>query len=188
MGKLSEAKILGGIGALLMLCGGFILPGIGAIVGLVLLFIAVKYISDEVKDQGIFDNYLMHFICSIIAIVAVVLIFFASIGFSFTFFTAIQKMNFTDFNSVWSFFEPYLLWWVIAIAIGWIFLVIGALYLRKCYDSMASHTKVHLFSTTGLVYFIGAVTLIIGIGILIIFIAKVLEIVAYFSLPEKISD
>ena len=36
MSKLSEAKILGGIGALLMLFGGFLLPGIGAIIGLII--------------------------------------------------------------------------------------------------------------------------------------------------------
>lgn len=187
MSKLSEAKILGGIGAILMLLGGFILPGIGAIIGLILLFIAVKYIAEIAKDEKIFDNYLMHFICSIIAIVAVVLIFFYSIGgFSLSFFTALESMEFTDFNSVWSFFEPYIYWWLLALIIGWIFVVIGAMYLRKSYNSIAEHTKVHLFRTTGLIYFIGAITLIIAIGIIIILVAKILEIVAYFSLPEKL--
>ena len=57
MSKLSEAKILGGIGALLMLLGGFIIPGLGGIIGLILIFIAVKYISEECKDKSIFDNY-----------------------------------------------------------------------------------------------------------------------------------
>ena len=69
-----------------MLIGGFILPGIGAIIGLVILFIAVKYIADVAKDESIFNNYLMHFICSIIAVVTVVIIFFVSIGgFSLSF-------------------------------------------------------------------------------------------------------
>ena len=186
MSKLSEAKILGGIGAILMLFGGFILPGLGAIIGLVLVFIAVKYIASETKDESIFDNYLMYFICSIIAIVAVVVIFFYSIGFSLTFFTALESMEFTDFSSVWDFFSQYLLAWIIAAVVGWIFIIISALYLRKCYDSIAKRTNVHLFKTTGLVYLIGVVTLIIGIGIVIMLIAKIIEIVAYFSLPEKL--
>jgi len=189
MGKLSEAKILGGIGALLMLLGGFILPGIGAIIGLILLFIAVKYITKETKDQSIFDNYLMHFICSIIAIVAVVVIFFLSIGgFSLTFFKALESMQFTDFNSVWNFFAPYIIWWIVALLIGWIFLTISALYLRKCYNSIADHTKINTFKTTGLIYFIGAITSIIGIGFIILLVAKIFEIVAYFSLPEKLQS
>jgi uncharacterized membrane protein len=185
MSKLSEAKILGGIGALLMLFGGFILPGLGAIVGLILIFIAVKYVSEECKDKSIFDNYLMHFVYTVIAIVAVVVIFFASIG-GFTFFTVLESMDFTDFNSVWTFFEPYIMWWILALLIGWVFLIISSIYLKKSYYSIAKKTKVNSFRTTGLLYFIGAITLIIAVGIIIILIAKILEIIAYFHLPEKV--
>ena len=187
MSKLSEAKILGGIGAILTLIGGFIIPGIGAIISLVLIFIAIKYIARETKDNSIFDNYLMHFITSIIAIVAMGLIFFISIGgFSFTFFKALESIEFTDVNSVWSFFSPYIFLWLIAIIIGWVFLIISALYLRKSYKSISKLTKVHMFETTGFVYFIGAITLIVGIGIFIILVAKILEIIAYFKLPDEL--
>jgi len=185
MSKLSEAKILGGIGALLMLFGGFLLPGLGAIIGLILLFIAVKYISDESKDSSIFDNYLLHFIYSIVAIVAVVVIFFISIG-SLTFFTVVESMDFSDFNSVWNFFEPYIIWWFFALIVGWIFLIFSAFYLRKSYYTIADRTDVHLFRTTGFIYFLGAILLIIVIGIFFMMVAKILEIIAYFRLPAKL--
>jgi uncharacterized membrane protein len=74
----------------------------------------------------------------------------------------------------------------IALIVAWILLILGTLYLRKSYNSIAEHTKVDLFKTTGLVYFIGALTLIVIIGIFIIIVAKILEIVAYFSLPENL--
>jgi len=185
MSKLSEAKILGGIGALLMLLGGLAVPGLGGIIGLILIFIAVKYISEECKDKSIFDNYLLQFIYKIIAIVAVFVIFIISVG-GFTFFTVIESIDFTDFNSVWNFFEPYIIWWILAIVVGWVFLIISSLYLKKSYYSIADHTKVKLFRTTGLVYFIGAITLIIGVGLIIIFIAQIMEIIAYFRLPAKL--
>ncbi len=185
MSKLSEAKILGGIGALLMLFGGLLLPGLGALVGLIMIFIAVKYISNECRDTSIFDNYLLNFIYTIVAIFAVVAIFLFSIG-GFTFFTLVESMDFTDYNSVWSFFEPYIKWWILALVVGWIFMIISAFYLKKSYYTIADKTKVNLFRTTGLFYFIGAITLIFVIGIFIILIAKVLEIIAYFKLPEKI--
>ena len=44
-----ESKILRELEAILMILGGFILPGIGAIIGFVLLFIEVKFIADEAK-------------------------------------------------------------------------------------------------------------------------------------------
>jgi len=185
MGKVHDAKLLGGIGAILMLIGGAVIPGIGAIIGLILLFIAVKYIAEDTKNESIFDNYLMHFICTIIAIVAIFVIFFASIG-GFTFFTAMQKINFQDPQAVWNFFSPYIVWWVLGLVIGWIFFVIGAFYLRKSYNSIAEHTKQNLFKTTGTVYFIGAITLIVLVGALIILIAKIIEIVAYLTLPDQL--
>ena len=185
MSKLSEAKILGGIGALLMLFGGFLLPGLGAIIGLILLFIAVKYISNECKDSSIFDHYLLSFIYIIVAIVAVVSIFLLSIG-SITFFSVVESMDFTDFNSVMDFFAPYIIWWILALIIGWVFFIFSALYLKKCYYTIAEKTNVHMFRTAGLVNLIGAVTLIIAIGILILLVARILEFVAYFQLPDKL--
>ena len=101
MSKLSEAKILGGVGAILMLIGIFVPTGVVSIIGLILIFIAVKYIADETKDEEIFKNYLMHFILSIIAIVAVIvvmLISFGAIG-GLAFFNSLTGAEFTDFAS-----------------------------------------------------------------------------------------
>jgi len=70
MGNISNAKIFGGIGALLMLLG--IIPqtfGILGLIGFIMVFIAVKIIADESKDKDIFNNYLYSFILVIIAVV-----------------------------------------------------------------------------------------------------------------------
>jgi len=188
MTKLSEAKILGILGLVIMLLGG-VFAGIGMIVGLVLVFIAVKFISEETKDKTIFDNYLMHFVFVVLAVIAVVVIFFASIGgFSLTFFEALEGMEFNSFEAVWNFFSPYIVWWTIALSIGYVFIIISALYLKKSYYSIAEKTNVHLFRTTGFVYFIGAVTLIIIVGIFVLVIAKILEIIAFAFLPEKLQS
>jgi len=189
MSRLSEAKILGGIGAILMLLGGFFLPGLGAILGLILVFIAVKYISEETKDKTIFDNYLFHFIYIVIAIVAVVTIFFYSIGgFELTFFKMIENAEISDFSSFLDFFGPYLIWWAVALIVGYIFIIISSWYYKKCYYSIAEHTDVQLFRTTGLIFFIGAITMIIGVGLIVIMVAKILEIIAFFRLPEKLPN
>jgi uncharacterized membrane protein len=185
MGKLSEAKILGGIGALLMLIGGGIVAGVGAIIGLILIFIAVRYIANETKDNSIFDNYLMHFIFTIIAIVAFVAIFFVSIG-GLTFFTGFEDLNPSDPMAVWDYIQPFIVWWVVGGLIAWIFFIISAIYLRKSYNSITEHTGVGFFRTTATIYLIGAVSAIILIGFLIIIVAKIIEIIAFFMLPDKL--
>ncbi len=189
MSQIGQAKILGGIGALLSLLT--IVPTIGfllGIIGLVLIFIAVKYIADETKNHSIFQNYLMNFLFSIIAIVAVFVIMIMSFGLAggMSWVTSLQEQNITDPSAVLSNFGTLIGGCVLALFVAWILLIISSLYLRKSYNSIAEHTKVDLFKTTGLVYFIGAVTLIIIIGVFIIIVAKILELVAYFSLPETL--
>lgn len=193
MRNLSEAKVYGGIGAILMLIGIFIPYGgpIISIIGLVFIFIAVKAISEITKDEDIFRNYLMHFIFTILAFVAIIVImiiaFGAAGGFSWiTEITELQSEDITDFNTFWDLFGDMIVGAIVALIVGWILAIISAIYLRKSYNSIAEHTKVGTFKTTGTIYLIGAITVIILIGFLIIFIAKILEIVAYFSIPEAL--
>ena len=82
MGKLSNAKIFGGLGALLLFIGSFVpyLNFVLPLVGLVLVFIAVKYISDETKDNSIFSNFLINFILTVIAFVALIAGLIITIG------------------------------------------------------------------------------------------------------------
>ena len=188
--KLSNAKIFGGIGAILAFVGLFFMPLL--IVGIILIFVAVKYISDEVKDKDIFNNYLYSFILSIIAWIAIFVIFISTLGiiFGFSFFDPSQFTNFTDityFEENFGLAIGGLVGCILAIIVGWILFILSALYLRKSYNGIAEHTKVDLFRTTGLVNFIGAVTLIIGIGFIIWIIARILEIASFFSLPDTLA-
>lgn len=190
MAELSNAKVFGGIGAILMLVGTFI-PNVGAIVsivGLVLVFIAVKTISELTNDKEIFSNYLMNFIFSIISIVALFVIMLIAFGAAggFSWITEIQSADITDFESFWAYFGTIIGACILALIVAWILSIIAAIYLRRSYNSIAEHTKVDLFKTTGTVYFIGAITTIILIGFLILFIARIIEIIAYFKLPDEL--
>ena len=190
MAELSNAKIFGGIGAILMLIGGFV-PYAGPIVsilGLVLLIIAVKTISELTKDKDIFSNYLMHFIFGILTIVAIFVIMLIAFGAAggFTWIFSLETAEITDFESFWAYFGDIIGGCVLALIIGWILSIIAAIYLKRSYNSIAEHTKVGLFKTTGTAYFIGAITTIVLIGFLILLIARIIEIIAYFSLPDKL--
>ena len=190
MGELSNAKMYGGIGAILLLIGGFV-PTVGpivSIVGLVLIFIAVKYISQITKDEDIFKNYLMNFILSVISIVAIFVIMLIAFGAAggFSWITEIQTANITDFNTFLDYFGGLIGACVLALIVGWILSILAAMYLRRSYNAIAEHTKVDLFKTTGTLYFFGAITTIILIGFLILFIARIVEIIAYFKLPDEL--
>ena len=191
MSDLGNVKTYGGVGALLMLIGAFI-PYAGpilSIVGLILVFIAVKSVSELTKDKEIFKNYLYHFIFSIISIVAIfiiILIGFGAVG-GFSWITSLQNIEIKDFATFWEYFGGLIGYAILALLIGWILGIISAIYLRRSYNSIATNTKVSLFRTTGTVYFVGAITTIILIGFIILFVARIIEIIAYFSLPDNLS-
>lgn len=189
MASLSQAKTLGGIGSILALLSGLLFwapysSGIGLlIVGLVLMLIAVKNIADTTGDQSMFNNMLYSVILAIIGpVIAAVVVFIAAASFLGTF------RSFTPgTTSLPSGFLAVLGIIILAGVLLWVCILISTVFLKKSYDAIATRLRVDMFRTTGLLFLIGAATLIVLVGVLILFIAAILQIVAFFSIPEQVS-
>src|SRR5437667_12622812 len=84
MASLGQAKSLGGVGSILVLIAGFIPPAgfVVAIIGFILILIAVKYVSDAFTDRTIFNNMI---IAVILAILGFVAFFVAVLGAIYSF-------------------------------------------------------------------------------------------------------
>jgi len=174
MATMKDAKLLGGIGSILTLLGGVPHLGAAALVGYVLILIAVKYISDIVGDKKIFDNMLI----SVIAIIAgLVIAIIAIIGVAISaIFAAPRTHTFMPGAILLSIIAPLI--------VVWAALTFGAYYLKKAYEQIAAYTGVDMFKTAGLLYLIGAATSIVIIGLLILLVASILQTVAFFTLPD----
>jgi len=190
MNELSNAKSLGVVGALLSLIGIF-LPSFGiflALVGFILILVAVKNISEVTKDKTIFNNFLYAFILEIIAFVValiIVLFVFQSVG-GISYFTELQNMAYTNPGEIIDYLMPFILGALAAFIILCFIMIISAIFYKKCFDKIGEKTNVKWFSTTGLLFLIGAATLIIIIGFFILIIALIFQIIAFFSLPETL--
>jgi len=163
MSKLGDAKTLGGIGAILLL-----IPGV-SIVGYILILIATKYVSDELGDKSIFDNMLYAVIAGIIGVAAAAFIIFTGAVFG-----------------AFSFALSAIAGIVVGLAIAWIALIISSIFIRRAYDTMATKLNVNMFRTAGMLYFVGAILTIILVGFVILFIAAILQIVAFFGIPDSV--
>jgi len=190
MGELSNIKTLGGIGSLLLLIG-LLVPFAGFIIlliGLILTFIAVKTFSEKTKQEDIFKNYLRHFILIIIGIISAIIIL--SIGFTavggIAWVTSIQNVEITDMQTFLQYYGDIVGYALCALVIAWICIVISAIYLQRSYNDIAEQTNVALFRTTAKFYLYGSLCMIILIGFIIIIIGKIIEIIAYFSLPDDL--
>ncbi len=183
MSSLSQAKTLGGIGSILVLLS--MIPyagGVLGLVGFVLILVAVKYISDALTDKSIFSNMLVSVILAIIGLIVGIL-FAAAILFSyFGGFRAPPDPSMFMGPHIYTFLKTLLL----AIAPIWVFSIASAIFLRRSYDTIASKLKISMFSTAAVLFLIGAVLAIVLIGFIIIFVAEILQAVAFFSIPEQV--
>ena len=185
MGSLSEAKTLGGVGSILILLS-FVptVGGILAIIGFVLVLVAVKYISDSVGDRTIFNNMIIAVILAIIAIIALVVVVLGSI-LRFVGLGGGFMGPFTPSNPLPSDVIGLIVSIFLGLVVAWVLYLVSAVFLRRIFSSIASRLNVGMFGTVGLLYLIGAATLIILVGIIILFVAEILQIVAFFSIPDQ---
>jgi uncharacterized membrane protein len=195
---IQTSKTLGGVGALLLVispltfvAGAF--GGLLGLVGLILVLIAMKGLSDHYMEAGIFNNSLYGVIISIIGVVVFLAALFVtaisffsdylgvdlSTAFSDpTAFSSIDWVNILTFSDVMDFVTGI----IISVVVLFIFAIIAAIFYRKSLTSLAERSGVGLFGTAGLLLLIGAVLTIIAIGFIIIWIALILLLVAFFQI------
>jgi uncharacterized membrane protein len=193
--RLSQAKVFGGIGSILVILG--IIPYAGvvlAIVGLILILISLKYISDEVGDPKIFRYAMISVIVGIVGYAVLVIFVLASL-LTFAVFGGnsivtnvytippgmplqqAQNLRQQDFIGL-------LLAFIGVLLLAWIILIISSVFVKLSYDRISRSLGVGLFSTAALLYLIGAALMIIIIGMIIILVAAIIQAIAFFSIPE----
>lgn len=162
MATLSQAKTLGGVGAILIF-----IPFV-SLVGYILIIIAIKDISDDLQDKTIFRNVVIAAVTGIVGALAGAAVFF------FGAVTGILTGGVAAFSGV-----------VTGLLVVWVFLIVSAVFLRRAYNSMSKELGVGMFSTAATLYLIGAALTIVLVGFILLFIAEILQAVAYFSIPNQ---
>jgi uncharacterized membrane protein/ribosomal protein L40E len=162
MGSLSSAKSLGGVGGILVF-----IPGV-SLIGWILILLATKEISESVQDKTIFDDALLAAVMAVIG--AVVFIPFLILGGFFRLF-AFGALGFIPF--------------LVILGAFWVFTLISAIFLKRSYEKIAQRLNVSAFATAGLLYLIGAALTVVLVGFLILLVALIFQVVAYFSIQDR---
>ena len=196
---LQSSKTLGGVGALLMVISPFLVSGFTLlvdIVGLILVLIAVKGLSDHYREASIFNNSLYGVILSIVGVVVFVAALFVTalsffenvlgieLSVAFSDPTAFQNIEWTEAMILDNLME-HVAALVGSVLVLFIFIVVAAIFFRKSLTTLAKKTGVGLFGTAGLLLLIGAVLTIIVLGFLLIWVALILVTVAFFRIREE---
>jgi uncharacterized membrane protein len=168
MGDFESNKTLTAIGSILLL-----IPGVN-IVGLILIFLGMKGLSEYYNDDSIFRNLIIGGICGVIGTILSVFALVSVWG-------AIAAV-FTSFGGLA--IGVLLLSLVLAI-VGFVCMLLMAIHFKRSLNALADHSGVQLFRTAGTLLFIGAILTIIFIGIFLVFLGYIILAVAFFSLKPK---
>ncbi len=189
MTKLSDAKIMGGIGSILVLLTA--VPSVGwllAIAGFILILIAIKRISDAVGDSSIYSHMIYSVLLAIVSLCVAVVTVIAGV------LTILGMGSFVNSTFMLS---PNLqpgdwLGLILAVLPGliavWVLLIISAIFLRRSFMAISEKLKIRLFDTGALVFLIGAITVVVGIGFILVLIAEIIFAVAFFTIPDTVPE
>jgi uncharacterized membrane protein len=82
-----------------------------------------------------------------------------------------------DLNNVWTFVG----WIFLAFFVLFIFVIVSVIFLRKSLNALSDKSGVRIFGTAGLLMLAGGALTIVGIGLLLIWVAWILVAVGFFS-------
>jgi uncharacterized membrane protein len=178
---------MGGVGSILVLLSfvpyaGFIL----GLAGFVMVLLALKQISEVVEDREIFNNVLMAVILQIVGSVISAFVVIGSLFSTLTMaplgspFAGFAGPGMFGAGAALTILGPL----IAGLIVMWVILIIAARFLRKGYEGIAAKTGTETFRSVGRWYYYGAWLVIVLVGFVLILIAAILQIVAFFSLPE----
>lgn len=164
------------------------IPSVGWILGVagfVMTLVAINYISQSVGDRRIYSNMMVSVVLAIGAIAV------GTVTVIGTVFRVLGMGNFVGPNFVvapnigvgdWLALAGAVM---VGLVVVWGLLIASAVFLRRSFNAISSKLNIKMFGTAGLLYLIGAATAIIGIGFLLLVVAEILLVVAFFSIHEK---
>ena len=191
---MKQIKNLGTIGSILFF--GAIVPKIGPVLGLaglILVIIAVYQISKLSGQKTIFRDYLVSIIPP---------------GVAWTLLTIIKELSEVFGSIILVLSVPALIWGLkgdilgviifvvdllkglsitglLFFALVWVAFIISGFFLKKSFTKIAEVSGVSTFRTTGNLYFIGSILLLLfGLGGILIFTSLILQVIAFASFPQ----
>lgn len=175
-----QAITFGRVGVLLPVAA--IIPFLGILAGLaslILILISHYYFSKAYETPTIFKNALNGAIIAIAANIAGGILIAIAIGTTAVSFWG-NDMNNMGIQQITDilFSSGFAIFGFVVILGG---AIIGYYFVYKAMKELAVQSKIHFFRIAGLLYFVGAITSIILIGGIVIFIGWILHIIAYFS-------
>jgi uncharacterized membrane protein len=178
---LETDKKLCGIGSILIAIG-FLVPFLG-LIGIILLLIGLKGLSNDYNSPVIFQNALYGFIFGIISIIIL------SIAMITIFFVRMSTIISMDGMIMGPFrmFGIELILVLLLLIITFVLFLLSAIFYKRSFDIIAEKSGEKLFNTIGILLIIGSVLIILLVGYIILIATWIIAAIAFFSIRSSVS-
>jgi uncharacterized membrane protein/ribosomal protein L40E len=158
-----------------------VLLSIIGLVGIILFLIAMKRLARYYNEPGIFKNVLYAFLLTILGGVSLYIVQFAFLS------NVTGSMTSGSTTGVNAPLFAQLIFTLLAIfVIAFILAIISAVLYWRSFNKLAEKSGIEHFKTAGMLYLIGTVLSIVGIGVFLVWIAWILNVLAFNALKAPI--
>jgi len=163
-----------------LIAGLLIAVAATGVIALILFFLSMYRLSNYYKEPAIFRNVLYGFLLTIIGgIISAVII----LGFTSTITT--ELLDTTTTGNFMAVVSQFIIVYAATLIVSMIFTIINGVFYWKAFTVLGEKSGVGNFKTTGLLYLIGSVTSIIGVGSIVIWIAWIFATQSYKQLQPQ---
>ena len=168
----------------------FSLVGAITLAGLILFVISMHRLSQYYNEPSIFKNTLYAFIINIVGTITAIAIEAALIGNLTRSITPTntQTTAVTPIPTVppiTNIFVQLIVGFLVLAAVALVLGIVSAILYMRAFNKLGEKSRVDTFKTAGLLYLIGAVLTIVGVGILLIWIAWIFAALGFNSLKPS---
>jgi uncharacterized membrane protein len=195
---LESGKTLGGIGAILMFIG--VLPtinymGIIEIIGLILVLVALRSLSNSYREEGIFRHALYGVA---VAVVGAIIVGVLAVAVVLSNIKDLVTQLYPGWNGDWSTLQdmtanvtnfdptnifPLIGGLLVVLVLAWVFAIIASFFIYRSLKQVSSKSNIGFFGTAGLILLFGAVIPIIGL--ILMWISALILAIAFFTLKPQ---
>ncbi|MCQ5337716.1 MAG: DUF996 domain-containing protein [Candidatus Methanomethylicia archaeon] len=179
---LETNKKLCGIGSILIAIG-FLVPFLG-LIGIILLLIGLKGLSNDYNSPSIFQNALYGFIFGIISII---ILSITMITIFFVRMSTIISMSGMIMGPFRMFGIELILALLPLLIITFVLFLLSAIFYKRSFDIIAEKSGEKLFNTIGILLIIGSVLIILLVGYIILIATWIIAAIAFFSIRSSVS-
>ena len=171
-----SAGTFGLVGVILMLVGLIPYAGVLAIVGLILVLIALNRLSRAYGNDAIWRNALYGFVMGIVEVAVLVVAVFAYLVPMLLLHVPPMIASPNGFGT------GFLVFFIVLFVIAYVFSILEFRFFRDAYRELAGSSGVEDFNKAARWYWIGALTLIVLVGAILILVGHIYALLGYNKL------